>query len=98
MTTSNSAHTPEPGPDSELADIQGDIERTRHELGETVGALSDKLDVKKQVHQQADHTKQRLVDGVHTAQEKATQNPAIPAAVAVAVAALVALVIWRRRR
>jgi hypothetical protein len=90
--------TPEPGPDAGISDIEADIERTRRELGETVGALSDKLDVKKQVQQGADHTKQRIVDGAHTAQEKATQYPAIPAAVAVAIALIVGLAIWRRRR
>jgi Protein of unknown function (DUF3618) len=37
---------PEPGPDAGLDDIQADVERTRKELGDTVGALSAKLDVK----------------------------------------------------
>ena len=38
---------PESGPDAGIDDIQADIERTRKELGDTVGALSAKLDVKK---------------------------------------------------
>lgn len=44
---------PEPGPDAGVDDIQADIERTRKELGETVGALSDKLDVKERTKQKA---------------------------------------------
>ncbi len=36
---------PEPGSDAEIGDIQADIERTRGELGDTVEALSGKLDV-----------------------------------------------------
>lgn len=37
----------EPGPDARIDEIQSDIERTRGELGETVGALTTKLDRKK---------------------------------------------------
>jgi hypothetical protein len=39
------AERPEPGPDAGTSDIQADIEHTRSELGDTVGALSDKFDV-----------------------------------------------------
>jgi len=35
---------PEPGPDARIGDIQSDIERTRGELGDTVDALSAKVD------------------------------------------------------
>ncbi|MHA7649255.1 DUF3618 domain-containing protein [Mycobacterium sp. ML4] len=37
--------TPEPGPDAGVDDIRDDIERTRAELGQTVAALSAKMDV-----------------------------------------------------
>ncbi len=36
---------PEPGAAADIGDIQADIERTRGELGDTVEALSAKLDV-----------------------------------------------------
>jgi len=39
---------PEPGPDASVEDIQADIEATRTELGQTVEALTAKLDVKQQ--------------------------------------------------
>lgn len=39
------AEHPEPGPDAGISEIQSDIEHTRSELGDTVGALSDKFDV-----------------------------------------------------
>ncbi|WP_375485412.1 DUF3618 domain-containing protein [uncultured Mycobacterium sp.] len=39
------AERPEPGPDAGISDVQADIEHTRSQLGDTVGALSDKFDV-----------------------------------------------------
>ena len=44
---------PEPGPEAGIEDLQADIERTRTQLGQTVEALSDKLDVKAQAKQKA---------------------------------------------
>ena len=37
--------------------IEAEIEETREELGDTVGALADKTDVKKQAKQKAEETK-----------------------------------------
>jgi hypothetical protein len=51
---------PEPGPEAGIEDIQADIEHTREELGQTVGALSAKLDVKGRTKQQAAETRDRL--------------------------------------
>jgi hypothetical protein len=60
MTTDHSR--PEPGPDASIGDIEDDIEHTREELGETVGALTAKLDVKGRARQKAVDTKERLAD------------------------------------
>ena len=79
--------TPEPGPDAGIDELQADIEKTRAELGETVGALSDKLDVKAR----AQHT-------VAEARESVKARPAVPVGVLVAVVAGVGLLIWLRRR
>jgi hypothetical protein len=84
MATPNSL-PPEPGPEAGVDDIQADIERTRHELGETVGALSEKLDVKKHASEKAAEIKEKSV-------------PAVPIAVGVALVAVIGIVIWRRRR
>jgi Protein of unknown function (DUF3618) len=92
--------TPEPGPDAGIDDIQADIERTRKELGDTVGALSDKLDVKERTKQKAAETKERVIDSAHNLRQVATQDPKVKApliAVVVAGALVVGLVIWRRR-
>ena len=43
--------------DAAIDDIERDIERTRQELGETVSALSDKLDVKSRLREKARATK-----------------------------------------
>ena len=80
--TTDPASLPEPGPDAGIDDIQADIEHTRKELGETIGALSAKADVTGRVQQKAaetkDHisekaseTKDVVVEKVHAAQSAA---------------------------
>lgn len=88
------AGTPEPpstpGPDQPnrtKAEIEADIEATREQLGDTVEALTRKLDVKTR-------TKDKV--GETTAHVK--ENPAVPAGVALGLVVLVVLVVWRRRR
>jgi ABC-type hemin transport system substrate-binding protein len=91
---------PEPGPDAGVDDIQADIERTRKELGETVEALSDKLDVKQRAKDKAEETKQRVANTTHSVGRVATQpRVAGPVIVVLVVGAVAAgVVIWRRRR
>jgi MYXO-CTERM domain-containing protein len=69
------------------AEIEAEIERTREELGDTVAALAEKTDVKKQASEKAEQAKQSVRD-----------NPAPLVGAAVAAAALVAFVVIRRRR
>jgi ElaB/YqjD/DUF883 family membrane-anchored ribosome-binding protein len=113
MTTSDSG-TPEPGPDAGVADIQADIEATRNELGQTVEALSAKLDFKQQAKQKVDDTKELLGDTMNTVRAKGSEvsaqvvgaatdddgsvRPVVPVTAAVLVAAIVGVLIWRRRR
>jgi ElaB/YqjD/DUF883 family membrane-anchored ribosome-binding protein len=89
---------PEPGPDAGVDDIEADIEATRQQLGETVEALSAKLDVKQQAKDKVDETKQRVAYTAQTAQHAVTDNPqkAVPVAAAV-VALLLLVIVWRRR-
>jgi ADP-ribosylglycohydrolase len=101
---------PEPGPDAGIDDIQADIEHTRNELGETVEALSDKLDFKGRAQDKAAETKERITQKTHQTKDRvleATQRmrsgssvkPVVPvAAIAVAVAVIVGIVVWTRRR
>ena len=76
---------PEVGPDAGIDEIQADIEQTRHQLSETVDALSHKLNVKEQATNKAVEIREKT-------------PPAVPVGVAVAIAAVIGLVIWRRRR
>ncbi|WP_137144890.1 DUF3618 domain-containing protein [Mycolicibacterium sp. CR10] len=78
---------PEPGPDAGIDELKADIEKTRGQLGETVGALSDKMDVKA-----------RTQDKVHEVTDTVKAKPAVPAGVMIAVVAAVGLVWWWRRR
>ncbi|MBX9638746.1 MAG: DUF3618 domain-containing protein [Mycobacteriaceae bacterium] len=73
---------PEPGPDAGVGDIQSDIERTRAELGQTVGALAAKANVAERAKETA----------------RATQPTLIMAASAAGVALVALLWWRRRRR
>lgn len=110
MTASNPR--PEPGPDAGIEDIEADIEQTRAELGETVEALQDKLDVKARAKEKVDETKEaakekatetkeRVVQKAESVRHTATEHPkqSVPvAAIALAAALAVGFLIWRRRR
>src|SRR6476660_468480 len=90
----------EPGPDAGIDDIQADIERTRKELGDTVGALSAKLDVKERTKQKATETKERVVETTHSVGRIATEPKVTRPVITVLVigALAVGVVVWRRRR
>lgn len=62
---------PEPGDDATREDLEADLERTRRELGETLGALTERLDVKAQAREQVDMTKERVAEQADVAREKA---------------------------
>jgi hypothetical protein len=103
---------PELTSDASLNEIEKDIERTRDELGDTVNALSHKLDVKGRVQDKAAETKDHVVDrardtkaaAVHKASDAVAAvtdgrhavRPII--ALTAAVAAVAGIVIWQRRR
>lgn len=75
--------------DAAVDEIERDIAQTRHELGETVSALSDKLDVKGRVQD-------RVQDLAHETKEAASASK-IPLAL-VGLGAVIGLVIWQRRK
>ncbi len=92
---------PELSSDAGLDEIEKDIERTRGELGDTVNALSHKLDVKGRVQGKATETKAAAVHKASVAVAAVTDGrhavrPIIP--LTAVVAALLGFVIWRRRR
>lgn len=92
---------PEPGPDASISDIEADVEQTRNELGQTVEALSDKLDVKARAQEKVADTKEQVVEKADSLRHAATDNPkrTVPiAAIAVLGAVAVGIVVWRRRR
>lgn len=91
----------EPGPDADIEDIEADIEQTRAELGDTVEALTAKMNVKERTREKVDETKHRVVDKADAVRHAATDNPqrTIPVAAIVFVSALaLGIVLWRRRR
>jgi chromosome segregation ATPase len=59
MTTEQNTSNSSNGAKPEVEDIQADIEKTRQELGETVDALTAKMDVKSRTKARLDDTRQR---------------------------------------
>lgn len=102
MTTAAGPNTPEPDKSADIEEIERDIEATRAELGQTVDALSAKLDVKAQARVKADQVRQQATDAVASARKTAQEQPQVAAgagvAVVAALAAVVGLTTWRRRR
>jgi ElaB/YqjD/DUF883 family membrane-anchored ribosome-binding protein len=98
----------EPAADASVEDIQRDIEKTRHELGQTVEALAAKADVKGRAKEKAADTKDRLTEKAAAVQAVAREaviddagsvKPLLPVAAAIAAGiAIIGLVVWRRRR
>ncbi|GAB3260145.1 DUF3618 domain-containing protein [Arthrobacter pigmenti] len=87
-------------------EIKADIERTRAELGQTVEALSSKLDVKAQARRMAADGKVRANELATRVQASATDRQGKPVATVwfglggmlVAGAAVAVLLAWKRRR
>ncbi|RDH74131.1 DUF3618 domain-containing protein [Mycolicibacterium moriokaense] len=94
---------PEPGPDAGIEDIRSDIEQTRSDLGETVEALTAKMDVKQRTMDKATEAKEAVADKAHAVQHttmddgRAKVTVPVAAAIVVGTGALVWL-LWRRRR
>lgn len=65
---------PEPGPEAGIQDLQADIERTRTQLGQTVEALSGKLDVKAQAKHKAANTRDRVASRTQEAKARAVDT------------------------
>lgn len=81
--------------------IEQDIEHTRQELGDTVNALSHKLDVKGRVQDKAVDTKDHVVERASTVVHAVTDErhgvrPVVPAIAALTV--VVGVLVWQRRR
>ncbi len=76
-----------PDPDA----IRADIERTREHLGHTVDQIHERLDVRSRIREQ-------LYRARDIAVETYRESPPVVLGTGAVLAALVGLVIWRRRR
>ncbi|MDD7968393.1 DUF3618 domain-containing protein [Actinomycetospora lemnae] len=105
--TPTGARAPRPGPQATQEELIADIEATRAELGDTVDALTQKLDVKAQARESLEDAKQRASVQFRQAKDAATdehgnltpQARAIAIKVAAAVAGLVVVrAVWKKVR
>jgi Protein of unknown function (DUF3618) len=76
MTTPVDPDAPEPGAPLSADELQADIERTRAQLGNTVDALSEKLDVKAQTRHKMASLKQGGVAKVDAVRARGGQAAA----------------------
>jgi chromosome segregation ATPase len=74
--TTRSANGGSSGQDTDqkpdIEQIQADIEQTRQELGETVEALTFKLDVKARARDRLNDTKQRTTEAINDTKQRTT--------------------------
>lgn len=104
------SHADQPDPRAEIDELEADIEQTRAELGETVAALTDKLDVKGRAEQKVQDVKEDVKAKVDTAKDNTkdvvaqtvqrVEHPrrsAVPWVIAGAVV-LAGVLVWARRR
>lgn len=85
--------------DSQSPDeIEAEIAQTREQLGHTVEQLGDKLDVKKQAGEKLSTAKSNAQANVANWKAEAQRNPTVPIAIAGTAAAVLAFVLWRRKR
>jgi len=107
------AARPEPGPEAGIDEIQSDIAETRKELGQTVEALSAKMDVKQRTKDKAVETKERVVEKAadtkdavldkaqsvqHATLDDGRAKVTVPTALALAGTAVLVWLLLRRRR
>lgn len=95
-------HEPLPA-DASAEEIVEDIERTRSELGDTVDALTQKLDLKAQAGQQVQAARAGATEKLQQARDAVTDDegsptPAAGAVAAAVLAVLIGVLVWRRRR
>lgn len=77
MSTSAAPGEPEPGQDAGLDEIENAIEHDREKLGETVEALSEKLDVKAQARKKTEALKTDAAQSIREAKEHAMDAAAV---------------------
>jgi hypothetical protein len=109
MTNPDFADEPRPG--AGIDDLERDLERTREQLGDTIDAISAKLDVKTQMKDTASRAKANVADSTSHAKtvvvdkvgEVAGSDPvthlrARPWPAVAAVFVVVGVLVWRRLR
>lgn len=65
---------PEPAKDATADELEGDIAATRKQLGETIDALEDELNVSAQAKRKVEQTKTQLADRANSTKTQATNK------------------------
>ncbi len=98
MVAGDGSLGPEPGTDAGVGELTADIERTREQLGETVSALGDKLDVKGRAQRSAAEAKTAVVQRTHQFGRQLDSHRVLYGSAAVGLLAAVGVLVWMRRR
>ena len=94
-----SAQPVDPAATGDREAIERDIEQTRAQLGETVDALTSRLDVKSRVKAKVSTGTHRMKTTVAAGGEQAKKHAPVTAVASLAlVGTVVGLVVWMRRR
>ncbi|MGH3508124.1 MAG: DUF3618 domain-containing protein [Nocardioidaceae bacterium] len=94
-----SAPAADPAASGDREAIERDIEQTRAQLGETVDALTSRLDVKSRLKEKASTGSQRMRSTVAAGGEQAKQHAPVTAVAALAlVATILGIVVWKSHR
>ena len=85
----------EPSESPDIDDIRADIAATRAELGDTVAALSDRLDVKARAGHAIKEVRESLEERAATGVRVLRDVPVAALVIGVGAAVAVALMLWR---
>ncbi len=114
MTATSDGTTDDLAGDPEVERIEADLAQTREQLGVTVATLAERLNVKARAKHKAQDAKQRAARDVDALKARGTDLAAkakdsvtttdgkvktpVPVALVIAVVAVVAFAVWRRKQ
>lgn len=98
MTSMTKLPSSEPARNARTDEIEEHIEQTRHELGQTVEALSHKLDVKAQTQERMSVAREKAGQVASRIKDSSRRSSTLLLAASTAAGVVAAVMAWRNRR